>query len=250
MFIFFGDLKPKEWFNSANFTLDVNNFSIRIQENRISCIIDYGYVTDFNTEIKEPAMLAMRCVQIAQAACTNKKLSLDYLSWVELKMKLTDVIEKFILGHFLISSEFEIDNKKFLADFSSGLKYANQAFNGINMRVALEDYERTLDSEWDENIYHCQHCLEAIRDYFGLEDVGWKKMRKELDIEEKVLREVTDFSSKYIRHGSERVKINMNKEDKSFQAGKCQGICCATLDKFGKYLHDQGIKFSVVKSVE
>jgi hypothetical protein len=250
MFVFFGDLKPKEWLNSANFTLDVGNFSVRIQENRISCITDYGYVTDFDVEIKEPAMLAMRCIQIAQAAGTDKKLSLDYLSWVELKMELTDVMKKFTLGHFLIPSQFKIDNETFLVDFSSGLKYANQAFNEINMRVALEDYERTLDSEWDESIYHCQHCLEAVRDYFGQGDVGWSKMREELDLNEEVLRKVTDFSSKYIRHGSNRLKLNMSKEKKSIQAGTCQGICRAVLNKFGEYLQGRGIKFSAVNLIK
>ena len=247
MFVFFGDIKPKEWLDGADYTINIGNFLVRIQGNRISCVIDYGYVTDFDREIKEPAMLAMKCVQIAQSVETSKKLSIDYLAWIEAKLKLANVAKKFTLGHFLTPGEFKIDNREFLTNFRSGLRYANQAFNEMNMRVALEDYERTLDSEWDECIYHCQHCLEAVRDYFGEGNAGWQTMRKNLDLRESELRLVTDFSNTYIRHGSKRVEPNMGRKEKSFQAGLSQGICHAALDKFGNYLNENGVPFSRVK---
>lgn len=250
MFIFIAEFKPKEWFNNAGFQIDVGSFAVQIQLNRISCLLDYGYITDFDSEIKQPAMLAMECVQLAQLTETNKKLSIDYIAWVEIKLRLNDVIDKFTLGHFLIPSEFRIENKDFLSKFASGVRFSNQAFIEINMRVALEDYARAIDSDWDEAIYHCQHCLEAVRDYFGRDDVGWQEMRQKLDVDEKTLREVTDFSNKFIRHGSSRLKLrNLNQEEKSLKVAKCKDVCHAVLGKFGDYLHEHGIPLAKVRTI-
>ncbi len=195
-------------------------------------------------------MSAMQCVELAQSAETYRKFSIEYIAWVEIKLNLAEVMQKFTLGNFIVPGEFPVGNRQFLSDFSSGLRYANQAFREMHLRIALEDFNRAIGSEWDECIYHCHHCLEAIRDYFGEGDNGWEKMRTSLDVEENVLRQVTDFSNDFIRHGINKAKLqSITPQEKSLKAGTCHGICHAILDKFSAYLNGIGVPLSTVKVI-
>ncbi|MBU2608767.1 MAG: hypothetical protein KKF26_05555, partial [Chloroflexi bacterium] len=128
-----------------------------------------------------------------------------------------------------------------------GLRYANQAFTVTHFKVALEDFDRALGSAWDECIYHCQHSLEAVRDYFGDEKSGWESMRRELGLEESELRQVTDFSEKYIRHGSNREKLyHLTDKGKHQKARNSLKTCHKVIRLFADYLNNNGSHFSMI----
>ncbi len=243
MFIFFGYLEPRVWLKNADFALNIGNYVVIIQGDCMACHIDATYDKGFDEEIRKLAMKVVDCVTLSQAAETRKILKAHLVSWIELKFPFDEIKNKLTIGHFLSPSTLPIDNRGFLADFSSGLRYANQAFSEITFRLALEDFTRAIDSAWDEAIYHCQHCLECIRDYFG----DWPTMRNELSLDEAELREVTDFS-KYIRHGASRTQLNaLSEEDKNQNARRSTDTCQKVIALFGKYLDDDDVHFSIIK---
>lgn len=245
MFIFFGYLEPRELLNNADFALNIGKdyFAI-IQGNRITCNTEAVYERSFDDEIRKPAMVAMNCVALSQAVETLKTVRVNLVSWIELRFAPSDIMDKLTIGQFLSPSTLPIDNRGFLANFSSGLRYANQAFSEIALRLALEDFTRAIDSAWDEAIYHCQHCLECVRDYFG----DWSTMRDELALDEAELREVTDFSAQFIRHGTARTRLEALSEDnKTQKARRSIQICQKAIASFGVYLDDDDVRFSIVK---
>lgn len=245
MFIFFGYLEPREWLNNADFALNIGKdyFAI-IQGNRISCHTEAVYKKSFDDEIRNPAMVAMNCVALSQAAETLRTLRVNLVNWIELRFPFSDIMDKLTIGHFLSPSLLPIDNRGFLADFSSGLRYASQAFSEIMFRLALEDFTRAIDSAWDEAIYHCQHCLECVRDYFG----DCPIMRDELALEEAELREVTDFSAQFIRHGAARARLQeLSENDKTQKVRRSIQICQKVIALFGVYLDDDDVHFSIVQ---
>lgn len=244
MFIFIGYLEPSEWLNNADFALNIGNYTVVIQGNRISCLTDEVYKKSFDNEIRNPAMVAMNCVVLSQAVETFKTVRVNLVSWIELSFAPSDIKDKLTIGQFLSPSTLPIDNSNFLANFGSGLRYANQAFSEIALRLALEDFTRAVDSVWDETIYHCQHCLECIKDYFG----GWPTMRDKISLDEVELREVTDFSAKFIRHGTARTRLEALSEDAKIQkARRSIQICQKAIASFGVYLDDDDVRFSIVK---
>jgi hypothetical protein len=247
MFFFIGELIPKELLNNADFALNVGNFTVKIEGNRISCITDSTYEESFDREIREPAIRAMNCVPIAQAVVTLRQLSIDLVTWIEIKLPTGDIFNKVVLGHFLSPSGLPINNQSFLSDFGFGLRYANQAFTEVTFKVALEDFSRAIGSAWDECIYHCQHCLEAVRDYFGKEKRGWEVMRQKLKLEETELKVITDFSAVYVRHGSAREQLqNLTAQDKSSKAQDSLKVCQKVIASFSKYLNAYGCHSSLV----
>lgn len=181
MFIFFGYMEPIYWLNNADFALNIGReFIAVIQGNHIACHTEAMYKESFDDEVRKPAMLAMNCVALSQAAETLRTLRVNFVSWVELGTQFDHIPGKLTMGHFLSPSTLPVDNSRFLADFGSGLRYANQAFSDTRFRLAIEDFTRAIDSAWDEAIYHCHHCLECVRDYFGIKETGWSIMRNKL----------------------------------------------------------------------
>jgi hypothetical protein len=240
VFIFLGDIEPKELMQGAHIAVDVGQLHVIIHEDSIICDNKEMYEDNFDLA-ERTAMLAMNCVVMSQAIQTSRIIKLQEKRWIELKIKPDSLEDMLKVGSILQQSDLPVDNKTFLQDFIAGLKYANQAFEEVTFRLAIEDYTRSLDSIWDESIYHCQHCLECIKDYFG----DWPSMRQELNIKESELREVTDFSAQYIRHGTSRSKLEALKtEEKNDKAQKAKATCQKTLTVFGTYLDSLGIKFS------
>jgi len=240
VFIFLGDIEPKELMQDAHIAVDIGQVQVIIHQDSIICDNKETYKESFDLAM-HTAVLAMNCVIMSQAVQTSRVIKLQEKRWIEVKIKPDSLEDILKVGSILQRSDLPVDNKTFLQDFIAGLKYANQAFEEVTFRLAIEDYTRSLESGWDESIYHCQHCLECIKDYFG----DWPSMRQQLNIKESELREVTDFSAQYIRHGANRSQLEALKtHEKNEKAQKAKATCQKTLTVFGTYLDILGIKFS------
>jgi len=251
MYIFTGYFNKKELLEGANLSLNIGSFKVNIKDNHFFCISNQVYTANFDDEILKPVFSAIRCLEISQSAGTFERLEAELFTWFEIKIDYKEIKDKLVIGNFPTYSDFPvkvtIDNSKFLKDFTSGLKFANQVYNEPNFRIAVEDFSRGINTDWDETIYHCQHSIEAIRDYFGSEKNGWNKMRTELRISENILKPVTDFSNTYVRHGSKRCKLPANIEkDKHIYLGQAVTVCISVIHYFSKYLNNNGIAYSKV----
>jgi hypothetical protein len=241
VFVFLGDIEPRDLMKGISMAVNIGDFDAIIHDDGIACQIETNYNENFDEEIRRPAMLAMDCVALSQAVDTSRVLLIKAKRWIDIRMSSEDIKDKLTIGSILHPSDLPVANQDFLKDFKSGLKYANQAFSQTIFRLSLEDYVRSLDSIWDEAIYHCQHCLECIKDYFGT----WDKMRRELNVDETDIRSVTDFSAKYIRHGANRAKLQELPEvERVKKAQEAQVICKNTIAFFGIYLDEHGITCS------
>ena len=251
MYIFTGYFYKKELLKGANVSLNIGSFRVNIRDNHFFCISNQVYTSNFDDEILKPVLSALHCLEISQATGTFERLDAEIFTWFEIKIDYEDIQNKLIMGYFPTYNDLPvkvtIDNSKFLKDFTLGLKYANQVYIEPHFRIAVEDFSRGMKKDWDETIYHCQHSLEAIRDYFGTEINGWNKMRAELKISETNLKSVTGFSNKYVRHGSERSKITADIEkNKHIYLGRAVVTCKSVIDRFSEYLKNSGIGYSEV----
>jgi hypothetical protein len=240
VFIFLGDIEPKELMQGAHIAVDVGRLHVIIHEDSMICDNKETYQESLDLA-RRTAVLAMNCVVMSQAVQTSRVIKVQQKRWIELKINPDSLEDRLRVGSILRRSDLPVDNQTFLQDFVTGLKYANQAFEEVTFRLALEDYTRSLDSIWDESIYHCQHCLECVKDFFG----DWPSMRQQLNIQESELREVTDFSAQYIRHGASRSQLEaLPEQEKDEKAQRAKAICQKTLTVFGTYLDRLDIKFS------
>jgi hypothetical protein len=242
VFIFLGDIEQKDLMEGIHIGVVVGELQVIIHQDSVICDNREIHVDNLDLALRT-AVLAMNCVVIGQAVQTSRIIKLQEKRWIELKGKLDNLEDIFKVGTISQRSELPIDNKIFRQDFIAGLKYANQAFEEVTFRLAIEDYTRSLDSDWDESLYHCQHCLECIKDYFG----DWSSMRQKLNIMELELREVTDFSAQYIRHGASRSQLEaLTVHEKNEKAKKAKTTCQNALTVFGTHLDSLGIKFSTL----
>jgi hypothetical protein len=242
MFIFIGELEPKEILKDAHVAINVGDFDVIIHQDCIICNTKEIH-NDNLEQARDAAKLAMDCVVMSQGVHTSRVIKVREKSWIEINIGFDILEDKLKVGSIFGSIDLPIDNQTFLMEFLDGLKYANQAFHELTFRLALEDYSRSLDSGWDESIYHCQHCLECIKDYFG----DWPLMRQQLNIEESELRKVTDFSAQYIRHGASRAKLQtLTDKEKNQKSQDAKEICQKALTTFGKHLDRQGINSSSI----